>query len=145
MPVVTRTVQVSPETVFEALSDGWLYGLWVVGASHIRGVDDGWPAVGRRIHHSVGAWPVLIEDNTEVVEVEPGRRLVLTARAWPFGTARVALALTPTAEGTTITMEESPQSGPAQKLHNRLSEGLLRRRNVESLERLAELVEKRRH
>ncbi len=81
MPVVTRTVQVSPETVFKALSDGWLYGLWVVGASHIRGVDDGWPAVGRRIHHSVGAWPVLIEDNTEVVEVEPGRRLVLTARA----------------------------------------------------------------
>ncbi len=145
MAVVTRTVRVPPETVFETLSDGWLYGLWVVGASHIRGVDDGWPAVGRRIHHSVGAWPVLIEDVSEVVEVEPARRLVLSARAWPVGTARVAITLTPVAEGTTITMEESPQSGPAKKVHNPLSEELLRRRNVESLDRLAELVEKRRH
>ena len=51
------------------LSDGWLYALWVVGAARMRDVDEGWPAVGTRLHHSVGTWPLLIDDTTEVLEV----------------------------------------------------------------------------
>lgn len=142
MPPVSRRVPVSPETVFDTLSDGWLYGLWVVGTSHMRGVDDGWPAVGRRIHHSVGAWPILIDDYTEVTEVDAPRRLVLTARALPVGTARVDISLAPVSGGTTITMEETPSSGPARWLHNPVSEKLLLRRNVESMSRLVALVQR---
>lgn len=141
---VSRTVQVPPETVFETLADGWLYALWVVGASHIRGVDPGWPAVGTRIHHSVGAWPALVQDNTEVIEADPPRRLALTARAWPFGTARVVLTLEPAAGGTTIVMEEEPTAGPGRWVHNPVNEKLLHARNIESLDRLASVVEGRR-
>ena len=43
---------------------------WAVGAARIREVDEDWPAVGARIHHSVGAWPVLISDTTVVEEVD---------------------------------------------------------------------------
>ncbi len=54
---VERHVKVSPADVFSVLADGWLYSGWVVGASRIRAVDEQWPAVGSKIHHSVGSWP----------------------------------------------------------------------------------------
>ncbi|MDO9496445.1 MAG: SRPBCC family protein, partial [Nocardioides sp.] len=78
-----RVVQATPEQVWEILCDGWLYPLWVVGASRMRDVDDSWPEVGSKLHHSVGAWPALLDDNTEVEECRPLRMLRLRARAWP--------------------------------------------------------------
>src|SRR6478752_3157184 len=67
-----RHLQAAPETVWEVLSDGWLFPVWVVGASRMREVDDHWPEPGARLHHSVGAWPVLLDDETEVLESVPG-------------------------------------------------------------------------
>ena len=49
-----RVLAATPDQVWEILSDGWLYPLWVVGASRMREVDDHWPDVGARLHHSVG-------------------------------------------------------------------------------------------
>ena len=57
----------------------------------------GWPAVGTRLHHSFGTWPLLINDTTEVLEVEEGRRILLLARGWPAGQAHVEISLSPVA------------------------------------------------
>ena len=78
-----RTIEATPERVWDVLADGWLYPLWVVGAARMRRVDPGWPEVGTRIHHSVGLWPLLINDHTEVLEMRRGEFLRLRARAWP--------------------------------------------------------------
>ncbi len=91
MATVARTVDASPEKVFEVLSDGWLYGLWVVGASQIRDVDAAWPAMGSCIHHSIGVWPLVLSDETEVVEIDRPRRLVLSTKARPLGVAKVTI------------------------------------------------------
>src|ERR1700709_19528 len=55
MAVVYRDMTAPPEAVFDVFDDGWLYGLWVVGASHIRDVDQAWPAVGSHIPPRLGA------------------------------------------------------------------------------------------
>ena len=83
-----RVVAATPEQVWDVLSDGWLYPLWVVGASRMREVDDHWPEVGARLHHSVGSWPLLIDDTTEVLDASPSSMLRLRARAWPAGRGR---------------------------------------------------------
>ena len=83
----TRVLATTPDRVWDVLADGWLYPLWVVGATRMREVDDGWPAPGTRLHHSVGVWPVVINDDTEVLECDPGKRLVLRAKGWPPGEA----------------------------------------------------------
>ncbi len=140
---VERRVDATPDQVWTVLADGWLYTGWVVGASHIRAVDEGWPAVGTRIHHSVGSWPVLIEDSTEVLLSEPASRLVLRARAWPVGEARVDLRLRPDGAGCTISMAEEPTKGPGKWVHTPIQQRLLEARNREALARLVSLVEGR--
>jgi uncharacterized protein YndB with AHSA1/START domain len=137
---VSRVIPTDPDRVFAVLADGWSYPLWVVGATHMRSVDPDWPAVGSKLHHSVGIWPLLIEDNTEVLAVEPGRMLELRARAWPAGTARVRLTLDPVPEGTLVTMAERSESGPARLAPWPIESYLLKLRNTESLERLSDLV-----
>ena len=64
MTEVTRFVDAPPAEVFATLADGWSYPLWVVGAAHMRAVDPTFPGVGSKLHHSVGLWPLLIEDTT---------------------------------------------------------------------------------
>ncbi len=44
MSTNSRVVEATPEQVWSILADGWLYPLWVVGASRMRQVDDHWPA-----------------------------------------------------------------------------------------------------
>lgn len=106
-------------------------------------MDAAWPAAGTKIHHSVGAWPLLVNDETEVVtSLRPGR-LVLTTRARPFGVARVTLTMEPDGAGTTVTMQEVPTGGPGRWLHNPFNDGVLRLRNVETLARLAAIAERR--
>lgn len=53
MAVVSKEIEASRADVFAILADGWLYASWVVGAAHIRAVDEGWPDVGSRIHHNI--------------------------------------------------------------------------------------------
>lgn len=134
----------APQDVFAVLEDGWTYGMWVVGAARIREVDAGWPAEGTRIHHSVGAWPVLLSDTTEVERVEAPHLLELRVKAWPTGEGRVVLTCTPTLDGATeVVMEERALSGPAALIPTPLEDFLLHRRNIEALRRLAYLAEHR--
>jgi uncharacterized protein YndB with AHSA1/START domain len=139
----TRLVQATPETVWEVLADGWLYPLWVVGASRMREVDHDWPAPAARIHHSVGAWPMLLDDETQVLESTPGAHLVLRARVRPFGEAVVSLTLEPVGARTRVVMEEDVAGGPGRLLPSVLRSPAIDWRNVESLRRLAYLVERR--
>lgn len=139
-----RRLSVPPEQVWDVLSDGWLYPGWVVGASRMREVDDTWPQAGSRLHHSVGVWPALLDDYTEVLESEPGQRLVLRARAWPAGEATVVMELAPADGGTEVTMREDATSGPATLLPKPVRDAQLVWRNTESLRRLAYIAEHRR-
>ena len=139
----TRTIKTTPDKVWAVLADGWLYPLWVVGASRMRDVDAEWPDVGARIHHSVGAWPLLVDDNTEVLDCEPGHLLEVRARSWPAGEARVVLRLTEVDGGTEVVMEEDVESGPARLVPKPVRTPMLAWRNVESLRRLAFLAERR--
>jgi uncharacterized protein YndB with AHSA1/START domain len=131
-----------PEDVFAVLADGWSYGMWVVGAACIRDVDAAWPEAGSRIHHSVGAWPVLLNDNTEVERVDPPHFLQLRVRAWPTGEGRVVVTLQPSGEGQTeVVIEEYAVSGPATLIPEPAQNFMLHHRNVEALRRLAFLAE----
>jgi hypothetical protein len=143
MAEVSWNVQADVERVWAELADGWMFTGWVVGATHIRDVDGQWPSVGARIHHQVGAWPLVVSDTTLVLESEPPRRLILQARMWPIGEARVELGLSPEGDGTEVTMVEYPMKGPAKWLYNPLFDLLLRMRNRESLRRLAAIAENR--
>lgn len=143
MSTNTRRIQATPAQVWDVLSDGWLYPLWVVGASRMREVDEPWPAVGARLHHSVGSWPVLLDDTTEVVDAVPGHALELLARAWPTGAARVSIRLAPVGTDTEVTIEEDAATGPARLVPKPLRDLPLTWRNVETLRRLAYLAERR--
>jgi hypothetical protein len=143
MSTTTWQAKCSADAVFAVLSDGWLYSTWVVGASRIRAVEAGWPAKGTRIHHSVGAWPLLIDDSTTVLEVEPDRRLVLQARAWPTGEAHVDIRLEANASGCQITLVEDVVAGPATLIPQVVRQPLFRARNRETLRRLGLLAEGR--
>jgi uncharacterized protein YndB with AHSA1/START domain len=137
----TRLIQASPAAVFAVLSDGWLYASWVVGASRIRDVDEDWPAVDSRIHHSVGTWPLLISDQTVVEEMKPNSLLVLGARAWPAGEALVRIELEPHGSATNVVMREDARKGPATLVPQPVRNLSLKFRNVETLKRLAYLAE----
>jgi uncharacterized protein YndB with AHSA1/START domain len=139
----TRVIATTPDRVWDVLADGWLYPLWVVGATRMREVDDGWPAPGTRLHHSVGVWPVVINDDTEVLECEPGKRLVLRAKGWPPGEAEVELVLREVEDGTEVVMVEDVSAGPAKVVPKPLRAPLITWRNTESLRRLAFLAERR--
>ena len=143
MATNTRTVQTTPDQVWKVLADGWLYPLWVVGATRIRDVEQGWPAVGTKIHHSVGVWPAVIDDNTEVLACEPGRSLRLRARGWPLGEAEVEIQLTAQGAGTLVELFEDVVSGPGRFVPEPLKGASIKVRNVETLRRLALLAEGR--
>jgi uncharacterized protein YndB with AHSA1/START domain len=142
MATVSCHIDADPDAVFSVLAEGWFYSNWVVGTSHVRAVEDAWPAVGSKLYHASGAWPLVARDETVVERVEPGRVLVLTARGRPLGEARIDIELTPSGRGTTITMSETPVAGPGKWLHNPLTEALLTRRNTEALARLTALAER---
>lgn len=143
MATVHTHIKARPPAVYRALANGWDYPQWVVGTSHVRAVDAGWPAPGTRLHHAVGMWPFVLRDHTEVREAVPNRRILLTARGWPLGEAEVEMILKPEGTGTRLSMREEPTSGPGWLLRNPLGDILIYRRNVESVARLAALVERR--
>ena len=131
----------SPDALYEVLADGWSYGSWVVGTKEIRDVDDTWPAVGSCIHYTVGVGPLTFRDLTTVRAVRPGRQLVLEARGWPAGTVGIRLDLDPAPDGgTRVAIREEPERGIAARLHNPLTDLLIRLRNVLTLRRLARVA-----
>ncbi|WP_367139109.1 SRPBCC family protein [Saccharothrix sp. HUAS TT1] len=136
---VRLAIPTSVERVFAVLADGWSYAGWVVGAAHIREVDPGWPGSGTRIHHSVGAWPVAVQDVTTVLNVDPPNTLELEARLWPLGAARIRFDLAPTPEGCEVTMREEATKGPLALLPEAAQTLFLTPRNRETLHRLAAL------
>jgi uncharacterized protein YndB with AHSA1/START domain len=139
----SRRVNCSPDQVFAVLNDGWLYPLWVVGASRMRDVDDGWPAQGTKLHHSFGVWPALIDDSTEVLDIEPGKRLVLEARGWPIGKARVEITVEADGEGALVSIAEDATGGPVRLVPEPIRQPTIDFRNRETLRRLAYIAEGR--
>jgi hypothetical protein len=133
----------STDVVWAVLADPWLYPVWVVGASRLREVDDEWPAAGSRLHHSVGTWPLVINDTTTVVEETAASYLVLQARAWPGGEASVRIALEQRGDACLVTMVEDASHGPAKYIPQPIRRRLIDWRNSESLQRLAMLAEGR--
>lgn len=140
---VSKILHASPDDVWAVLADGWLYGLWVVGASRIRDVEGAWPAPGSSIHHSVGTWPLVIDDTTSVISSVEGRELTLQARAWPSGEAAVHISLQPEGADTLVTITEDASRGPGLLIPGPLRRTALDWRNKESLVRLGYLAEHR--
>lgn len=138
----TRDVPVPCERVWEVLAQGWTYTQWVVGNSRMRAVDPNWPEPGSSIKHSIGIWPLVINDATLVEECEPPHKLVLCARLGSLGAARITMLLHGTAQGCRVEMIEVPVQGPMKALPNSLALAAAYPRNKECLWRLAALAER---
>ena len=143
MATNTRVIETDPDKVWAVLADGWLYPLWVVGASRMREVDDSWPAVGSKLHHSAGSWPLMVDDNTEVLECQPGRFLSLRARGWPMGEAQVDITLSAAGAHTLVEIREEAVSGPGALVPKLVETPMITWRNSEGLRRLAFVAENR--
>ncbi|WP_200847096.1 SRPBCC domain-containing protein [Microbacterium sp. 18062] len=141
----TRIVRASPEDVFAVLGNGWLIPAWVVGATRMRSVDAEWPNPGASIHHSLGVWPFMVDDQSEAVEWSPPHRLRLRPRAGLLGRGIVVIDVAPHPEGSRVRMTEEPVSGAAMLLPRRVWRPLLTWRNREALLRLAYLAEGHAH
>lgn len=143
--LVTDTIDIDAprRDVFNVLSDGWRYSNWVVGTSHMYAVQKQWPDVGSKLWHATGAWPLVVRDETEVVAVDPERRMELVARGRPFGEALIVLTMEDEHAGCRVTMSEQPIAGIARILNNALGKAMFHWRNAESLIRLKSLVERR--
>lgn len=140
---VEREFKTTAERIWDVLSDGWLYPLWVVGASRMREVDESWPEIGSKLHHSVGVWPALVDDYSEVTDCVPQSMLELRARAWPLGEALVRLHLHAQGASTRVVIEEDAVSGPGSLVPVAVRGPGLKWRNVETLRRLAFIAERR--
>jgi hypothetical protein len=134
-------IRASVEDVFDIITDGWTYAAWVVGASRVRDVEPGFPQPGHSIHHSVGIWPLLLDDTTTVEQYEPLRFLQLRVRAWPTGEGRVEFVATDRGGQCHLVMREEPVKGPANLIPKAVIDPILRLRNDETLKRLALLAQ----
>jgi uncharacterized protein YndB with AHSA1/START domain len=147
MPKQPATVQLNvdapPQAVWEVLADGWTYASWVVGASRVRAVDANWPEVGSTLHHSVGVWPLLINDHTDVLECQPGSRLVLQARGWPTGEATVNIMISDLGSRSLVSIQEDVSAGPVLTVPQPIRQAATVPRNRETLRRLGMLAQGR--
>jgi uncharacterized protein YndB with AHSA1/START domain len=141
MTETERLIEAPVPRVFAILTDGWTYAAWVVGASRVRDVEAGWPQPGHSIHHSVGVWPLVLNDTTTVEQYEPDRFLQLKVRAWPTGAGIVEFVGTDVAGQCRLVMRETAVSGPFAAVPRPLVDPILRARNHETLRRLALLAE----
>lgn len=140
---ISREVEASADAVWAVLADAWLYPAWVVGAARMREVDAGWPQVGAELHHSVGAWPLLLDDRTEVLDSVPGRMLRLRAHGWPAGAADVLIEIDGRGPRSKVRMREDAVRGPGVLMPRPLRQLAIAPRNREALRRLAFLAEGR--
>jgi hypothetical protein len=141
---VKRDTAASRGRVWAVMADGWTYSQWVVGNSRMRAVSPDWPDVGSTIHHSIGVWPLLLDDHTVVEQCVPLERLVLLAKGRPFGKARITLRLFDVeGGGCRIEMAEVPVGAPMGWVPNRLALAAAIPRNRECTWRLAAIAERR--
>jgi uncharacterized protein YndB with AHSA1/START domain len=140
---VKRDIAATRQQVWNVIADGWTYSQWVVGNSRMRAVDPSWPTRGATIHHTIGIWPVVLNDETEVETSTPPEELVLLAKSRPFGAARITLRLRDTETGCRVEMAEVPVGGPLNWVPRRLALAAAYPRNRECLARLAALAERR--
>lgn len=131
-----------PERVFEVLADGWLFPVWVVGASRMRDVEEAWPAEGSKLHHSFGVWPAVIDDETTVLEWNPPHRMVMQPSGWPIGEARVTITVKPRGSGCVVRLEEHASRGPGTLVPAPVLDIPLHIRNTETLRRLRYISER---
>lgn len=136
MSTVTQQFNSPAADVWKVIANGWLYSGWVVGASRIRAVDDLWPDAGSRLHHSVGAWPLVIDDSTSVTAVDPGRSLELLARGWPMGEAKVLITLEDQGNACGVSIAEDAVRGPGRLVPKKIRDAMIAVRNRETLKRL---------
>src|SRR3954470_12937659 len=138
MFATSKPIEATAAQVWAVLGDGWLYAGWVVGASRIRSVDPSWPAEGSALAHSVGSWPLLLDDETRVLTSRPERLLRLLARTRPLGESLVEIEITERRGlgGCTVTIREDAVSGPGLLVPAPLRQLALLPRNRESLRRL---------
>lgn len=141
---VARDFDASPSDVWDVLSDGWLYPCWVVGAARMRDVDEAWPEKGSRLHHSVGNWPLLLDDKSEVLDAVPLERLRLRAHGWPAGAAEVLIEIEDKGVGSRVTIREDAVEGPGTLVPRPGRQAMIAPRNREALRRLSYLAEGRR-
>jgi hypothetical protein len=139
----TRETTADRHAVWNVIADGWTYSQWVVGNTRMRAVDPNWPAPGSTIHHTIGIWPLVLNDETVVESCIPEEELVLLAKGRPLAAARITLRLSDTPNGSCIEMEEVPVGGPLKWIPRRLALAAVYPRNRECLERLAALAERR--
>ena len=140
--IATRNVTASCQSVWDVLADGWTYTQWVVGNSRTRAVDSNWPQPGSAIRHSIGVWPLVIDDQTVVESCEPGQELVLHAGLGRLGAARITMRLTEIPDGCRIDMIEVPIQGPIGLIPDLLALAAVYPRNRECLLRLAAMAER---
>jgi hypothetical protein len=141
---VKRDTPASRDRVWSVIADGWTYSQWVVGNSRMRAVDPNWPQEGSTIRHSIGVWPLLLDDLTVVEKCRPKEQLVLLAKGRPFGKARITLNLYDNPDGgCRIEMAEVPVGAPMGWLPDRLSLLGAFPRNRECTWRLAALAERK--
>lgn len=138
----SREVRASREQLWDAMTDGWTYTQWVVGNSRTRAVDPHWPQPGSSIRHSVGVWPLVINDQTTVESCTHGQELVLRAGLGRLGAARITMRLTDIPDGCRIEMIEVPAEGPIGLIPDRLMLAAIYPRNRECLMRLTALAER---
>jgi hypothetical protein len=141
---VKRNTTATRQQVWDVIADGWTYSQWVVGNSRMRAVDPAWPAVGSTIAHSIGVWPLLLDDETVVEDCQPLELLVLLAKGRPFGKARITLRLLDVETGCRIEMAEVPVGAPMGWLPKRAALAAALPRNRECTWRLATMAERRR-
>lgn len=143
-PRVSRSIAAPAEAVWAVLADGWQYATWVVGASRVRSVDQEWPGAGSKLEHSFGPWPAVISDATVSEESEEPRHLVLRAKGWPMGEARVELEIVPDGPGScTVSIAEDAIKGPGTIVPLPVRQVMILPRNREALRRLALIAEGR--
>jgi NAD(P)-dependent dehydrogenase (short-subunit alcohol dehydrogenase family)/uncharacterized protein YndB with AHSA1/START domain len=146
MSIATNRVHIdaTPSQVFAVLSDAARYPQWVVGASRTVDADPDFPAPGTRFRHRVGLRPLTLTDYTEVVAVDPPRRIELKAKARPLGTADIRIEVRERDGGAVVTMVETPGDRLSALLAaNPVVDTALRLRNAEAMARLKRLVEHR--
>jgi hypothetical protein len=141
---VKRDTTATREQVWDVIADGWTYSQWVVGNSRMRAVDPNWPMAGSTIQHSIGVWPLLMNDVTVVEDSQPYEQLVLLAKGSPFGKARITLRLFDVQGGCRIEMAEVPVGAPMGWVPTRAALVAAIPRNRECTWRLAVIAERRR-
>ena len=145
MSTNTRTMHATPEQVWEVLADGWLYPLWVVGASRMREVDD--DLAGRRAPGCTtrsAVWPLLIDDTPRSSRCSPARCSRCKRAGLAGGRGRGAAHAAARRRGD----RGRDRGGRASRARrrwcpSRCATPQLHWRNVETLRRLAFLAERR--